>query len=513
MSVVRLRHFDTDRIEELNLEEFERRARDGRIRPRDRVCFSVLTGDTFVEARELEMFRGLRATAAFNFRENFSLGRIPWITVGLIVALVAVWLAWQRPSPQSAADLVRQGAKVPSLIFELGEWWRLLTANLLHVSGWHLAINVLFLFNLGGPVEATFRRVDYVLILVASAIGTNVLSTLANPSVSCGASGVVFGVWGAAAVFGIRHRELLPDRYRRYFIGSVVPYSIVTLYLGFAMSGVDNWGHLGGLIAGAGIASFLPARLLEPRDPWLTTKIAVVAAVAFAFALLSSLNTIERRPLIPQRLYSRLGLSASVPKGWSLRLAEATPRSVVLAFGNEAEVGFGARIDRLDVPVDRDALVRWFTEHALEEELALANARGMRVRSDGTRTIGGIRAERVITDMLTDELAARAEHLLFARGHYRYVLSFSAPLGYAERYRPLFDAILASVSLTEPRELDMARREARQRPGPSAQAALVDALRRAGKEQDATETLRRGLERWPDHPELTARLDAPERLP
>ncbi len=507
MSVVRLRHFDSDLIEELNLEEFERRARDGRIRPRDRVCFSVLTGDTFVEARELEMFRGLRATAAFNFRENFTLGRMPWITIALILALVAIWLFWQRPAPQNSADLTRQGAKVPSLMIELGEWWRLLSANLLHVSGWHLAINVLFLFNLGGPVEATFRRMDYLLIVLASALGSNLLSTLANPSVSCGASGVVFGVWGAAAVFGIRYRELLPDRYRRYFIGSVIPYSIVTLYLGFAMSGVDNWGHFGGLVSGAAVASNLPARLLEPQDRWLATKVATVAAVAFALALLSNVTPIEHRPLIPQRLYSRLGLSASVPAGWQLRLAESSPSSVVLAFGNEAEVGFGARIDRLEAPVDPTELVRWFTEQALEEELVLANARGIRVVPKGTRKIGGVNAQRIVTDMLTSNIAARAEHLLFARGHYRYVLSFSAPLAYADAYRPLFENIIASVSLTEPRELDMARREARQQPSPGTQAALVDAMRRAGESAAAARALRDGLARWPGHPELEARIE------
>ncbi|MEL6544243.1 MAG: rhomboid family intramembrane serine protease, partial [Myxococcota bacterium] len=177
MSDVRLRHFDSDRIEELDLAEFERRSRDGAIRPRDQICFPVLTGERFVDARELEMFRGLRTTAAFNFRENFSLARPPWITVTLIGLLILVYVFWQQPSPRNASDLVRQGAKVPSLMVELGQWWRLLVANLLHVSPWHLAVNVLFLFNLGGPVEATYRRVDYLLILAASALGATVTST------------------------------------------------------------------------------------------------------------------------------------------------------------------------------------------------------------------------------------------------------------------------------------------------------------------------------------------------
>ncbi|MEO1174576.1 MAG: rhomboid family intramembrane serine protease, partial [Myxococcota bacterium] len=226
--MIRLRRFETDRVEEIPLEEFERLAREGRIRPRDHVCFPLLTGTNFVPARELEMFRGLRATDAFNFREYFTLGRVPWSTLALIALLLFVWIFWQRPTPTSAVLLVQQGAKAPSLMVELGQWWRLLSANLLHVSGWHLAVNLLFLFNIGGPAEAAYRRVDYIMVLIASALGTNVLSTLANPSVSCGASGIVFGVWGALAVFGIRYRQLLPERYQRYFIGNVIPYSIVT---------------------------------------------------------------------------------------------------------------------------------------------------------------------------------------------------------------------------------------------------------------------------------------------
>ncbi|MEM6733972.1 MAG: rhomboid family intramembrane serine protease, partial [Myxococcota bacterium] len=334
------------------------------------------------------------------------------------------------------------------------------------------------------------------------AIGTNALSTLCNPSVSCGASGVVFGVWGAAAAFGIRYRELLPDRYRRYFIGNVIPYSIVTLYLGFVMPGVDNWGHLGGLIAGSLSAAFLPARLLEPSDRWIAPKIAGVSAVAFSLAALSS--AAPEPSLSPQRLYSRLGLTAAIPTGWDERLSDSDGNSIVTAFGNEAEVGFGVRIERLERRVDPSTLVTWFTEDALEEELALADARGIRVVESGSARVDGVEARRVVTDMLTGHMAARAEHIVFARGHYRYVLSFSAPRRYADPYRPLFGRILSTVSLTEPRELDMARRDARQNPSPETILELANALARIGDHEEAIEVLEEGSARWPGARALTA---------
>ncbi|MEM6533273.1 MAG: rhomboid family intramembrane serine protease [Myxococcota bacterium] len=495
--MIRLRRFETDLIEEIPLEEFERRAREGRISPRDQVCFPLLTGADFVPARDLEMFRGLRASDAFNFREYFTLGRIPWTTLTLSVILTVVWFGWQRPAPDSAVMLVEQGAKAPSLMGELGQWWRLISANLLHVSGWHLAVNVLFLFNIGGPAEAAYRRVDYLTILVASALGTNLLSTLANPSVSCGASGIVFGVWGALAVFGIRYRELLPERHRRYFIGNVIPYSVVTLYLGFAMPGVDNWGHLGGLVAGASVSTLLPARLLKPSDRFVLGKVATIAAVFVALALMSVRGP-QHTELVPQRLYSRLGLSASVPIGWDERLTERDNRSEVIAFGNEAEVGLGVRIERLDRPVTEEALTKWFSADALEEELALADAQAIRITQQAPRNLDGVPAVRFSTDMLTGSHATRSEHFLFARGHYRYVLSFSAPKTYAPNYMPLFDRILETVSLAAPRELDMARREARQQPSPESALQLYRAYVHTGESAQADKVLRAARARWPE---------------
>src|SRR5690606_24980708 len=160
-------------IEEMELAEFERRAREGDIAPQHQVCFPAVTGDAFVPARDLELFRGLYAAGAITFKRYFNLGRVPYLTGALMAVLLLTFLKWQGAAdgalPLSDSDLLQKGAKSRPLIVELGQWWRLLTANLLHGSWVHLIGNLIFLLNLGGAAEAVFRRLDFLLVLVASA--------------------------------------------------------------------------------------------------------------------------------------------------------------------------------------------------------------------------------------------------------------------------------------------------------------------------------------------------------
>ena len=100
-----------------------------------------------------------------------------------------------------------------------------------------------------------------------------------NPAVSCGASGLVFGVWGAVAVFGVRYRRYLPDRYRRYFLGSVVPYSVFALYFGLAVPGVDNWAHAGGFLGGYLVSAFLNPMTRERGDHMIVAFVCLFATL------------------------------------------------------------------------------------------------------------------------------------------------------------------------------------------------------------------------------------------
>jgi membrane associated rhomboid family serine protease len=130
---------------------------------------------------------------------------------------------------------------------ENGEYYRLFTVALLHGGLWHLAFNLLALYALGTPLENYFGKSRYLLILFVSLICGSTLSVLLNPAYvySIGASGMIFGLFGALALVG----EKAGVEWR-LIVG-------LNFAIGFVLGGVDWRGHLGGLIGGALITLIL----------------------------------------------------------------------------------------------------------------------------------------------------------------------------------------------------------------------------------------------------------------
>jgi membrane associated rhomboid family serine protease len=130
-----------------------------------------------------------------------------------------------------------------SFYVENGEYFRLLTVALLHGGLWHLAFNLFALHALGTPLENYFGRKKYAVILLVSLLSGSTLSVLFNPAYvySIGASGMIFGLFGALALIG--ERAGIEWRSILVIIG-------LNFAIGFALGGVDWRGHLGGLIGG-----------------------------------------------------------------------------------------------------------------------------------------------------------------------------------------------------------------------------------------------------------------------
>ena len=126
---------------------------------------------------------------------------------------------------------------------ENGEYFRLLTVALLHGGLWHLAFNLFALHALGTPLENYFGRKKYAVILLVSLLSGSTLSVLFNPAYvySIGASGMIFGLFGALALIG--ERAGIEWRSILVIIG-------LNFAIGFELGGVDWRGHLGGLIGG-----------------------------------------------------------------------------------------------------------------------------------------------------------------------------------------------------------------------------------------------------------------------
>ncbi|KAG2499488.1 hypothetical protein HYH03_002435 [Edaphochlamys debaryana] len=168
------------------------------------------------------------------------------------------WLAKDR--------LLWWGLKINALI-SAGEVWRLVTPMFLHVNPMHLAINMYALHSLGPQVEVVSGGRRTAVLYMVSGVLACVASFLFNAAPSLGASGAVFGLGAALAVFYARHREVLgpasDEGLNRLRLTAVinVAYAMINRNL-------DHWGHLGGLVAGAAVAALLgPRFVLGPTGP------------------------------------------------------------------------------------------------------------------------------------------------------------------------------------------------------------------------------------------------------
>lgn len=139
-----------------------------------------------------------------------------------------------------------------------GGYWQLFTSMFVHVSIIHLFGNMLFLLIFGLRAEELFSIKEYMLVYFLSGLVGNLLTLIFGPMiVSAGASGAIFGLFGACTVH-IRHAM-------GQSIISALLYSFFLLMISFGPD-VNNLAHLGGLIVGL----LIGYELIKTRKPTIT---------------------------------------------------------------------------------------------------------------------------------------------------------------------------------------------------------------------------------------------------
>lgn len=139
------------------------------------------------------------------------------------------------------------GMKVNELI-EAGEWWRLVTPVLLHASLLHIGFNMYALYALGPELERMYGHGTFVALYLLGGFAGVVLSFLLTAANSLGASTAIFGLLAAHGVFAYRNQRIFGRR-AQAAIRSIVQIAGINLLIGLT-PGIDNWGHLGGLLGG-----------------------------------------------------------------------------------------------------------------------------------------------------------------------------------------------------------------------------------------------------------------------
>lgn len=127
--------------------------------------------------------------------------RAGWL---LLLAPPLAWsLPWLGGDPLASAQA--GGALIPERVLA-GEWWRLLTAPLLHVYPIHLLVNLAGLALFGHLAHAVFGLGRAAAVTALGGLASAVASLLWVDGWALGASGAVFALLGASVVGGLRLR-------------------------------------------------------------------------------------------------------------------------------------------------------------------------------------------------------------------------------------------------------------------------------------------------------------------
>lgn len=143
--------------------------------------------------------------------------------------------------------LVTLGAKVNYYIYQ-GQYWRLIAPLFLHIGLLHLVFNMYALFNIGPFIERIYGPVKFTVLYLLSGIMGCVFSfALGNLfGLSAGASGAIFGLMGSTLYFRKEYKEI----FKKLIGSSIFFIIIINLIIGITTTGIDNLGHIGGLIGG-----------------------------------------------------------------------------------------------------------------------------------------------------------------------------------------------------------------------------------------------------------------------
>ena len=218
----------------------------------------------------------------------------PLYSVILIACLAVIWLCQVAVDGTNSMmfggnNSVELAGFVKPLFID-GEYWRILTGAALHGGLMHLAFNCYALYILGKIIETLSNRAHLAIIFLLSAIGGGILSLIFLPNIaSIGASGGIVGFLGYLTVYGYKRRKLLTNAFLKNMVFNIIFIAFVGIAI---IPNVDNFGHLGGLLAGAAYGLIqIPSDIYE--DPRTVNEITdTIGKVALGTFILVSLFTI-----------------------------------------------------------------------------------------------------------------------------------------------------------------------------------------------------------------------------
>lgn len=174
--------------------------------------------------------------------------------------------------------LIKFGANYAPLT-KSGEYYRLITSAFLHIGVIHLLCNLYALYVIGPQIEQFFGRIKYILIYLFSAIMGSLFTLVlsGNSTVSAGASGAIFGLFGAILYFGYTYRGYIGNA----IISQIVPVVLLNLFIGLTSTNIGNAAHIGGLVGGYVMSLSLGADIDESRSQKINGIVVTILLTIF----------------------------------------------------------------------------------------------------------------------------------------------------------------------------------------------------------------------------------------
>lgn len=344
--------------------------------------------------------------------------------------------------------LVDLGAKVNFLV-DQGQSFRLVAPLFLHFGLLHMLFNGYALYLLGRLIENIYGRRRFLLIFFVSGVASIAASFAGSSHISVGASGAIFGLLGAGTVLGYTHRDEIPPVFRRFFGRGLIPWIVLNLALGFLIDGIDNYAHIGGLVAGVLVSLTLTARIDPSREePSANRALLSLASLgiilAFAATIVMMLSSLfAPAPLaLPERWRTvkdeRLFLEFRIP-GPMIPVETENPDGS-MQYG-EPNFGFWVALERLsDTGMPLELILKELLREAEAEH-------GVDILSHGETSLAAYPARRIHLRLRPPDDGRRYDLEVFLASTSNGLLkvSCSAPTIHYGLFRRWCDAVADSL--------------------------------------------------------------------
>lgn len=230
--------------------------------------------------------------------------RIAYILIAINI-IIYLFLEFNGGST-NIENLIRFGAKFNPYILE-GEWWRLVTSMFLHIGPIHLFMNMFALYYLGLLVERIYGSERFLIIYSLAGIGGSLASFAFSFYISAGASGAIFGLFGALLFFGTIHREIFAQTMGR----GIMMIIFINIVFGIVVPQIDMGAHLGGLVAGYIVSAMTH---LPRNKSFIVQMSALVIYIVFALWLIYVGIENSKQQIIEQQIPENVRKENNLPK-------------------------------------------------------------------------------------------------------------------------------------------------------------------------------------------------------